>query len=225
MSIIFGRNFAKKFNEKTNNQNEIKEESKLYNISEEEEYYYDDDDYYYSGSNNSSSSYSGGTLTLPQSLIVIGIVVVSIAIPLTFYYCQYRAQKKRDNSRTNVSYEVDIRGMVVDDDLNMQVYLLYKQINDAWMKKDLDPVRHLLTDELYNMYLMQLDTLIESNQTNIMKDYSFISGSIEGWRIVNGKEYVSMFLKIRCKDYIVNEKNKINSNFNNGFNWNNSRII
>ena len=119
----------------------------------------DDDDYYYSGGYNNNNNYSsggGGNLSTGEIVILIVFCVASIGIPIAITMIGARREKRAqmDAPAVNVSW------MRVDDDLNMEVYLLYKAINDAWMKKDLEPVRHLLTDEMYNMYLMQLDTLI-----------------------------------------------------------------
>ena len=165
----------------------------------------DDDDYYYSGgynNNNNYSSGSGGNLSTAEIVALIIFCVASIGIPIAITMIGATREKRvqMDAPAVNVSW------MRVDEDLNMEVYLLYKAINDAWMKKDLEPVRHLLTDEMYNMYLMQLDTLIENKQTNIMKDYWFISGHISNRRKYKGKEIVDMIFRIKCKDYIIDDK-------------------
>ena len=164
--------------------------------------YDDDDDYYYSG--GYSGNYSGGSGNLSggaiAALLIFYAIVVITPIVVLIVRSKREKRSRMDAPAVNVSW------MRVDDDLNMEVYLLYKAINDAWMKKDLEPVRHLLTDEMYNMYLMQLDTLIENGQTNVMKDYWFISGHISNRRKYKGKEIVDMIFRIKCKDYIIDDK-------------------
>lgn len=161
----------------------------------------DDDDYYYSSGNNSYSGGGGGIGTVGAFMLVFLYVtlIVVIVVVLT----------KSNKSSSRKEYPIKTTGLPVDDDLNMQVYLLYKQINDAWMNKDLEPIRHLLTDEMYNMYLMQLDTLIENGQTNIMGDYLFVSGHIASKRKYKGKETIIMVFRIKCKDYIVDKNGRV----------------
>jgi len=118
--------------------------------------------------------------------------------------------KKASRRRKYIaSFSIDTSSMMVDDQLNADVYELYKQINIAWMNKDLEPIRHLLTDELYNMYLMQVDTLVEQQHTNIMSDFRFISGHIKSRRTYRGKETIVMLFNVQCRDYIVDIHNKV----------------
>ena len=162
----------------------------------------DDDDYYYSGGyNNGGYSGGGGSADIGAVFLALFFCLVIAGIPITIMIIASNPKKS-----SNSVPLVDTTWMSVDNDLNMQVYLMYKELNDAWMKKDLEPVRHLLTDEMYNMYLMQLDTLIESGQTNIMKDYFFISGHIASKRKYKGKETIVMIFRIRCKDYIIDDR-------------------
>lgn len=162
----------------------------------------DDDDYYYSGGyNNGGYSGGGGSADVGTVFLALFLCLVIAGIPITIMIIANNPKKS-----SNSVPLVDTTWMSVDNDLNMQVYLMYKELNDAWMKKDLEPVRHLLTDEMYNMYLMQLDTLIEKGETNIMKDYFFISGHISSKRKYKGKETIVMIFRIRCKDYIIDDR-------------------
>ena len=156
----------------------------------------DDDDYYYYGS-SSGDGYSGGADAWVVFLALL-ICVVPIVVVLLIVHLSDRKPRRKE-------YPINTFGMPVDDDLNMQVYLMYKELNDAWMKKNLEPVRHLLTDEMYNMYLMQLDELIDNGLTNVMTDYLFVSGHISSRRKYRGKETIVMIFRIKFKDYIVNE--------------------
>ena len=48
----------------------------------------------------------------------------------------------------------------------------YVQIQNAWMNFDYNTLRSKLTDELYNQYAMQLDTMKIKNEQNIMRDFN-----------------------------------------------------
>ena len=158
--------------------------------------------------NSNNTNYSGGNISGEVWLITIGAIVVMAGIPLSItlisaHYSGGRSRRRVEKSPINTS------GYKVDDDLNCEVFDMYMDINIAWMNKDLEPVRHLMTDELYNMYLMQLDTLIEANQTNIMKNFNLVSGHIVSKRKYNGVETIKMIFRVKCKDYIIDGNGRV----------------
>ena len=153
----------------------------------------DDDD------SNSNYNYSGEPLSGTALFIVILSVVVMVSIPISI---QLNSEKRARRKRNPL---IDTYGLEVDDELNSLAFDIYEKINVAWMNKDLEPVRHLMTDDMYNMYLMQLDTLIESEQTNIMKNIRFVSGHVYSRRKYKGVETIVMIFRVTCKDYIVDK--------------------
>jgi len=164
-----------------------------------------------SGSSNnnyygsSSSNYSGGGGD-SSVVVVIAIVLIVVVLCITIMKLVLIAS---DSSKRRPVAPINTFGMLVDDELNAQVFEMYKQINDAWMNKDLTSVRNLLTDEMYSMYEMQLYTLSEDGHTNIMGDYKFVSGHIYYRRKYKNKETVEMIFRVLCKDYIVDSNNKV----------------
>lgn len=164
----------------------------------------------YGGSSSSSGNsynYSGGSADpdvviatlLSVGLLIFFVILIHIAIA--------KESERREYLRRNPP--IDTTGMPVDEQLNEYVFNLYKEVNIAWMNKDLDPVKHLLTDDLYNMYLMQMDTLIENNQTNVMENFKFVSGHIYSRRRYKGTETVTMIFRVKCNDYITDERGKV----------------
>ena len=70
------------------------------------------------------------------------------------------------------------------------------------MNQDLEPVRDVLTDEMFNMYLMQLDTLIDNNQKNMMEDIRFVRGYRMTGYSEDGQEHITMVMIVNCRDYV-----------------------
>ena len=165
----------------------------------------DDDDYYYGGSSsyNNYNGSGGGSLSGGELALVILLSLSPFIVWLIIYLISNKVKEYKSNPL------IDTRGMPVDNDLNMQAYLLYKEVQEAWMNQDIESVRHLLTDEMFNMYLMQIDTLIEKKQVNVMKDIYFVSGHVASRRNYKGRETVTMIFRVMCRDYIVNENNKV----------------
>lgn len=81
-------------------------------------------------------------------------------------------------------------------------YLDYLKVQEDWMNFNYEGLREILTDELYNQYKMQLETLKEKNQKNVMKRFKYIGSYIldiyeESERVVIIVELIVSFV-----DYI-----------------------
>ena len=77
------------------------------------------------------------------------------------------------------------------------------------MNFNLDTIKNLVSDEIYNMYSMQLDTLKVKGQQSIMSDIKYIDSYISKVSIENNIETIESILKVTRYDYIVNKKNKV----------------
>ena len=89
------------------------------------------------------------------------------------------------------------------EEFKMEVFNNYKEIQYAWMERDLEPVRHLLSDEMFNMYRTQVATLIAKNQKNIMSDVDYRHCSISKIQKKHLKIELTVTLVVTCKDYII----------------------
>lgn len=89
------------------------------------------------------------------------------------------------------------------------VFENYKNLQTAWMNFDYDTMKELVSDEMYNMYTNQLETLKIKNQQNIMSDIEFIEGYITDYKKINNKEIIKVYLSVSCYDYIINTKNNM----------------
>ena len=173
-------------------------------------YWDDDDDYYGSGSSYGSSyggSYSGGGSASPEVLAIALLICFSPVIVFTIIkLCTtLRDKKVRKVNRIHgvLSRYYNIRlGDGADVKLVQDAYNNYVKIQEAWMNRDLKPIRHLITDEMYNMYQMQVETLIEDNQINVMSHFKFICGRITAIIANKNTETISIVLCVQCRDYI-----------------------
>lgn len=52
----------------------------------------------------------------------------------------------------------------------IDAYHIYRQLQVAWMNFDYDKIKELVSDEMYNMYVNQLETLKVKNQKNMMEE-------------------------------------------------------
>lgn len=173
--------------------------------------YWDDDDDYYGGSSrndrySSSGSYSGGPVE-PEVLILA--LLISTAPVVIIFLIKGLASRRRYSKRrkSNIKEILNSKyNLIPGDGLNVQLvqsaYNNYVKIQNAWMNRDLSPIKNLLTDEMYNMYQMQVDTLIEDNQINVMSNFNLVCGRLINTTKHDNMETLSFILCVECKDYI-----------------------
>lgn len=104
------------------------------------------------------------------------------------------------------NYLKDKETKSVEDFLDKRYVDLVK-IQEAWMDFDYDTLRSKTTDELYNQYSMQLDTLKIKGQKNIMKEFVYNDAMITKVTRENNNLTVTIELLTNFYDYIVNANN------------------
>lgn len=89
-------------------------------------------------------------------------------------------------------------------EFNYQAYQMFYDIQMAWMEFDYDKLKELLTDELYNSYVMQLEVLKSKNHKNIMKEFELLESHIYNLQEENGVYIAKVYLNARFLDYVEN---------------------
>ena len=158
---------------------------------------------------------------------IIGLIcaVTSIFITLRFIKKQIKILANKLKNHLNLKYDKKInnKNIIYSNNklqnnypdlnlkkLNESFFNNYKQVQIAWMNYNLETVKHLLSDELYNMYTMQLETLKIKNEQNIMKNIRYIDSYITNYSITNEIETIEQILIVKCYDYIIKkDTNKI----------------
>lgn len=94
------------------------------------------------------------------------------------------------------------------EEFKSQAFVIYKNIQEAWMNFDYEVLQKYTTDELFNTYKSQLVALKVKNQKNIMKDFELKDFEIESMEAVNGKVSLTVRMMVECFDYVVDKENK-----------------
>lgn len=175
-----------------------------------------DSDYDYdsswSGGSYSSTSYSGGSSWLTAVIIVIIIIVI-------IYNITNKNNKNRPGSgsrrsisnKTNNYQDIDVSKIrEIDSEMNinefkMKAFNIYRDIQTAWMNFDTKTIRKLTTDEIYNMYSSQLETLKLKKQKNIITDITLDEVKIIDIKEQNNIITTSVYLRVKCYDYVIKE--------------------
>ena len=164
----------------------------------------------YSTSDGVSINGSSSGVELIVAIVII-IVVISIISNNKNGGNKGGTSSTQSNNISNYS-DIDIEKIHdIDKDLDInefkkEVFNIYKDIQVAWMNFDTASIRRLTTDELYNMYSSQLETLKLKNQKNIMDDIELIDVKVIDIRKENDVITIDTYLNVRCYDYVINEK-------------------
>ena len=164
-------------------------------------------------SGGSSISGSGGGISLVAVIIVVVIIVVVVSKNGGNKGGGSSNISNSINGSNNISNYKDIDSekiKSIDKDLNVsefktKVFRTYKDIQTAWMNFDTDTIRKLTTDEIYNMYSSQLETLKLKKQRNIMKDIELIDVKIIDIHKENDVITIDAYLNVKCYDYVIKD--------------------
>ena len=163
------------------------------------------------GSDSSWDSGSHGGSDGDAVVEVLFILIFSL-ISAFLAYEERQIVKNGKNYFKNALTEEEIHNL--DSSLDIEefkkkVYESFVNLQVAWMNFDYDKIRNLVTDELFNTYSMQLNTLSTKGQKNIMQDFVFNNFAINKIEVQNNIQSIEVLLSVSFKDYIVNNNGLI----------------
>lgn len=174
-----------------------------------------DSDYDYDYGSSWGGSYSGGSYSGfggRISTIIIAVVIIIIIFSITNNRNKPSGGNTNIQTKSNNYKDMDVEKIaevdpnLIPEEFKSEAFNIYKDIQTAWMNFDTDTIRKLTTDEIYNMYSSQLETLKLKGQKNIMKDIT-----LEEVKIIDIKKEkkiitTSVYLRVKCYDYVIKEK-------------------
>ena len=147
----------------------------------------DDDDYSYGGSYSSGGSGGGSNMTWGETLITIAIVAAFLIVggiwankPSKRSGKPQQAQPPRSKQVTVPNRNNEVREAVRqhDPDFTIEQMLSFASqtfiaVQNAWCAKDLEPVRGVMHNNLYNTTLKQVQAKIDQHVTYHYENYTF----------------------------------------------------
>ncbi len=155
------------------------------------------------GSGGSSSDSSDPFAFFIPSMFIITLIIVTIITTVYNSGKQKEIINKALNSKLTLLNPDDF---IEDKRLEVEAFNIYKTIQYAWMNFDEELIRKNTTDEMYNMYLMQLDTLKVKNQKNIMYDIKYLGSKVKKRYEENGQETIVINMNVSCYDFIIDTR-------------------
>ena len=162
-------------------------------------------------SSSSSSSSGSGEMTVFDWIIVI---VMFVGIPSIIARGIIKDERAKHHPLKSLSDD-EIRKYIPNFDRNKFItdrFNDYVQIQNAWMNFDYNTLRSKLTDELYNQYAMQLDTMKIKNEQNIMSSFKHKETAITEIYEENGELVVTINSVITFYDFIVQNGRVVRGN-------------
>lgn len=164
-----------------------------------------------SGNNNEPLGAVGSFFVLIAIFIIMFINILAIT---TGKHSRKFASSNANNNHSGdhnriVPYDITKISSIVPnfnlEEFKNTTYDIYKKVQVAWMNFDTDNLRNLVTDEMYNMYVSQLETLKIKNQQNIMSDFELCDFEIIGMENDKTNIAITVAMLISCHDYIIDE--------------------
>ena len=171
---------------------------------------------------SSSSGYSGtGT---PMNSTEAGIImfafifvfVAVIVILLTLMYINNHSDDEKTSYHYQSTYNFDTEENVerkikaVDELFDKQEFLswtsnLFVKLQNAWTARDWNSIIIFETCALFEQHKIQLQGYIDSKQINVMEAIQVLSVELADFKQTGFKDVVTVVLKSRMVDYIVDE--------------------
>jgi len=157
----------------------------------------------------------GGIIDLIILMFRNPILFIIVVIILTILFIYYNNKDKKLHNTTSmgltlfthrqIPYE-QVSAILGNIDINNFIndrFNDFVAIQTGWMNFNHDLLRTKLTDELYNQYAIQLDTMQIKNQQNVMNDFKLFQGMItqinqEGSKVTLTMEIITGFF-----DYLM----------------------
>ena len=163
----------------------------------------------WSSSSDYSSSYSGEADADDIIFVVLAIFIFANSLLFYIFYGSKATSPTTRNYRYN---DISLEGLQkylpskTLEQVKKDVFTRFVNIQDAWMNFDYDALREYCTDELYNTYVSQLETLKLKNGQNIMSDYQNLDMKITDITSENNVVSLTVYAEIRFHDYVINAK-------------------
>lgn len=166
----------------------------------------------YSSSSSSSSSHGGGH---GNPKVALFITISIFAFCILFTYLLMRLMRSSNPHTKGNFYVFGLKDYQIYEklgnnfDINKfiaEAFKIYYDVQIAWMNNDIDSVRNILSDELYNSYKMQLLPMQQKNEKNMMENIKLLNAAIATISFVDNKLEIQVEMDVTCNDYIINTK-------------------
>ena len=157
----------------------------------------------YSSSGSSSGSSEGG---------FAGVIIWIIIVVIIIYFSSRRnatvkvPEAKLQSNATAIAKLKELIPGFDDKKFLQDGYKIFLDVEDAWMNFELDKVKDVITDEMFNMYESQLSSMEIKGEQNIMNGFNLKDCAITN--VVDQNDNIEVTTKyiIEFYDYIIEKE-------------------
>ena len=152
-------------------------------------------------------------LIIVQNFINDNIIILSIAIFLivvSTVIASIKIKNKRPKRTVDIKYNDPLlsnKEIFNKEKIQLQTFNLIKNLKIAKMNFDLDKIRDITTNNVYELYETQIETLKNKQQKNIVEQIKYVKAYITN--TTNNNEIINLRVILECLDYIVDKKNNV----------------
>jgi len=158
---------------------------------------------------------SGGVYIGGSGGSIIALIIIAFII-----YTVIKSMRQGNTSGISLNHNnelLDERIAQIIGEFNKEKFLEsrfndFVKVQEGWMNFDYDLLKTKLTDEIYNQYVMQLDTLQVKNQKNIMRDFEYLDAMITDISKDGEKVTITIELLTKFYDYIEEDGKVVRGN-------------
>lgn len=142
--------------------------------------------------------------------IIIFIIMIFIII-LSTLLVNIKGNKKKKNyiyeRKQNDTLLLNQKEISNKEEIQKIAYNLLSNIKVKKMNYDLKAIKSITTDDVYDLYERQINTLKVKNQKNIVQNIKYINSYIT--KIDSTNNVINLRLIIECYDYVMDSSNNI----------------
>ena len=179
---------------------------------------YDSSSNYHSGSHSCSSSDINEFYLI---LVAIGFIFLQWVIKKYINDLKISRERRKLYSEDDEIYKYLATKEISNEEANSVMpnfnveefknksYEIFIDVQKAWMYFEYDKLKEILSDELYNIYLMDLEALKVKNQRNVMSNFENISMKLIGVKKENNQYIATVLLNTKFYDYIEDKSGRV----------------
>lgn len=170
---------------------------------------YDSSSSSYSSDYTSTSTTTGEPLSTTWAIVFVTITLLPIVFGIILIISTNLKAKKL-GKQSDKEIEDKLREYQIDSiSLKEELVDIYKDTQRAWMNFDYEGLRKLLTDELFNTYSNQLDSLKAKEERNVVEVLKVEDSNIAYFKEENNFISVNLNLTVVIRDYVVDSSDNI----------------
>lgn len=133
--------------------------------------------------------------------LIIYFLILTLYIIVYIIVMKKLIKKRINNTKEEINFN--------EEEFNKIAFNLYKEIQIAWCDFNLNKLKKLIDEKMYNEYTKKLEELQNNKQKNIMTDIEYKNNKIIDVRVEESIEIIECEMEVICYDYIINDKDEV----------------